>query len=137
MEPTSQMRFQFIASDSTRAGQYLDGGSLIEAAVDDFILYDRMIVNVEELQSASQGLLVYPNPATDRISIQSKVALLHNAQIQLLDATGRMVCNRFIGDWTSSNAITLPVSEFADGTYTLKLISDEAIQTKILVVKKD
>jgi len=63
MEPTSQMRFQFIASDSTRAGQYLDGGSLIEAAVDDFILYDRMIVNVEELQSASQGLLVYPNPA--------------------------------------------------------------------------
>ncbi len=37
---TNQVRVKFIASDSTHLGQYLDGGSLIEAAVDDFSLYD-------------------------------------------------------------------------------------------------
>lgn len=37
---TSQVRVKFIASDSTHAGQYLDGGSLIEAAVDDMSLYE-------------------------------------------------------------------------------------------------
>ena len=31
-----------IASDSTHLGQYLDGGSLIEAAVDDFALYEEV-----------------------------------------------------------------------------------------------
>ncbi len=37
---TNQVRVKFIASDSLRPGQNLDGGSLIEAAVDDFSLYD-------------------------------------------------------------------------------------------------
>ena len=39
---TNQVRVKFIASDSTRLGQYLDGGSLIEAAVDDFSLYEEL-----------------------------------------------------------------------------------------------
>ena len=34
------MQLKFIASDSLRLGQNLDGGSLIEAAVDDLLLYD-------------------------------------------------------------------------------------------------
>jgi len=33
--PTATMRLKFIASDSLRPGQNLDGGSLVEAAVDD------------------------------------------------------------------------------------------------------
>ncbi len=39
---TNQVRVKFIASDSTRLGQYLDGGSLVEAAVDDFSLYEEL-----------------------------------------------------------------------------------------------
>tara|TARA_B110001454_G_C12716908_1_gene432948 strand:- start:421 stop:3231 length:2811 start_codon:yes stop_codon:yes gene_type:complete len=39
---TNQVRVKFIASDSTHLGQYLDGGSLIEAAVDDFSLYEEV-----------------------------------------------------------------------------------------------
>ena len=37
---TSSIQLKFIASDSIRSGQYLDGGSLIEAAVDDLFLYE-------------------------------------------------------------------------------------------------
>ena len=37
---TSSVQLKFIASDSIRSGQYLDGGSLIEAAVDDLYLYE-------------------------------------------------------------------------------------------------
>ncbi len=37
---SSNIQLKFIASDSTRLGQYLDGGSLIEAAVDDLVLYE-------------------------------------------------------------------------------------------------
>ena len=37
---TSNVQLKFIASDSIRPGQYLDGGSLIEAAVDDLMLYE-------------------------------------------------------------------------------------------------
>ena len=39
---TSAVQLKFIASDSIRPGQYLDGGSLIEAAVDDLYLYESL-----------------------------------------------------------------------------------------------
>ena len=37
---TNNVQLKFIASDSLHLGQYLDGGSLIEAAVDDLMLYE-------------------------------------------------------------------------------------------------
>ena len=37
---TNNVQLKFIASDSLRLGQNLDGGSLVEAAVDDLILYE-------------------------------------------------------------------------------------------------
>ncbi len=37
---TNFVQLKFIASDSLRPGQNLDGGSLVEAAVDDLILYE-------------------------------------------------------------------------------------------------
>ena len=136
MEPTSQMRFQFIASDSTHVGEYLDGGSLIEAAVDDFVLYDRMIVNVEELQDASDALLVYPNPASDRIRVQSKLPLLHKAQIQVLNSTGQVVHTQYVGDMTSSRSLTIDTSQLAAGTYVVRLSSDEVSQLTGIVITR-
>jgi len=136
MEPTSQMRFQFIASDSTRVGQYLDGGSLIEAAVDDFVLYDRMIVNVEELQDASGAILVYPNPANDRIRIQSKLSILHNAQLQLISSTGQIVHTQYVGDMPASRSLTIDTSQLAAGTYAVRLSSDEVLQLKGIVITR-
>jgi Zn-dependent metalloprotease len=37
---TDDVQIKFIASDSIRLGQNLDGGSLVEAAVDDLVLYE-------------------------------------------------------------------------------------------------
>ena len=37
---TANVQLKFMASDSIRLGQNLDGGSLIEAAVDDLVLYE-------------------------------------------------------------------------------------------------
>ena len=45
---TSSVQLKFIASDSIRPCQNLDGGSLIEAAVDDLMLY--------EIQSSTTSL---------------------------------------------------------------------------------
>jgi hypothetical protein len=39
---TNNIQLKFIASDSLRPGQNLDGGSLIEAAVDDLKLYESL-----------------------------------------------------------------------------------------------
>ena len=136
MEPTSQMRFQFIASDSTRLGQNLDGGSLIEAAVDDFVLYDRMIVGVEETEELTSVISVYPNPASDRIRVQSRHPLMRNTRIELISSTGQLVYAKQTGDIPMGRTITIETTQFAEGTYTLRLVSDELSEALSVVVKR-
>ena len=136
MTPTAQMRFQFIASDSTHIGQNLDGGSLIEAAVDDFVLYDRFIVNVEELETAKRAFTVYPNPASDRIQFQSKLALARNAYIQLVAPTGQIVFEQKLGDVPGGRNVTIDTPSLAEGAYTLRFISDEMSQAQSVVISR-
>ncbi len=61
LTPTAQMRFKFIASDSLRPEVNLNGGSLVEAAMDDFTLYDEFVpqdvVNSDQVDSWN----VFPN----------------------------------------------------------------------------
>ena len=57
---TSQVRLKFIASDSTHLGQYLDGGSLIEAAIDDLSLHEEQStskINESTLYDKNRELL--------------------------------------------------------------------------------
>jgi len=136
MEPTSQMRFQFIASDSTRLGQNLDGGSLIEAAVDDFVLYDQMIVGVKETEGLTSAISVFPNPANDRIRIQSKHPLLRNARIEIVTTTGQLVFTKQTGDIPMGRTITIETSHLAEGTYTLRIVSDEVSEAQSVVISR-
>ena len=55
---TSNIQLKFIASDSIRLGQNLDGGSLIEAAVDDFMLYEGAAsTSINDLLAAKPKLI--------------------------------------------------------------------------------
>ena len=56
---TNSVQLKFIASDSTRLGQYLDGGSLIEAAVDDLMLYEAQAgaTSVTDIQGIKPKLI--------------------------------------------------------------------------------
>lgn len=68
IEPTSEFQMRFIASDSTTLGEYLDGGSLVEAAVDDIILYD--IATGESVDEVSTSSVTgFPNPASESVVV--------------------------------------------------------------------
>jgi hypothetical protein len=136
MTPTAQMRFQFIASDSTHIGQNLDGGSLIEAAVDDFVLYDRFMVNVDELESKVAAFAVYPNPANDRIRVQSNLQLMHNVTLEVLSVTGQVVLAQKMGDVTGSRVLNVDIAQLPQGAYTVRLISDECQASEALVIAR-
>jgi hypothetical protein len=60
---TDAFQMRFIASDSTTVGEYLDGGSLIEAALDDIILYD--LAETQDVDfdlQAEPEVSGFPNP---------------------------------------------------------------------------
>lgn len=92
LTPTAQMKIRFIASDSLRPEVNLSGGSLVEAAMDDFIVYDEY----EEVNAVSEmnevEMYIYPNPVSDgllNVEFKGQVSEIH--QIKVVDVTGREV----------------------------------------------
>jgi hypothetical protein len=113
IDVTSQFQMRFIASDSTTIGEYLDGGSLIEAALDDIILYDR--ANPDGVAEVEEDIVSgYPNPATNAVQSNGWMA---GSTLDLYEvATGRLVATQRVG---GSGQATWNVASIASGTYVL------------------
>jgi hypothetical protein len=127
---TEDFRFRFIASDSIRPGQNLDGGSLIEAAVDDIVLYDVDDgTGIDELGELSLNL--YPNPA-DRV-LQVNLPQT-GGTLDIIDARGRAIR-------TEENVQILQreieVSGLAPGNYFLRYTLDDGRQlSKLFQIRR-
>ena len=118
--PNATVRIRMIASDSTRVGQYLDGGSLIEAAIDDIQLWENNgNIGIGETSTVS-FTSVHPNPANDVLNVSIGLEGVKGLRWQVIDATGRLALDRFVGDRTGQVRDRLDVSALAEGAYVLR-----------------
>jgi Zn-dependent metalloprotease len=134
---TSNFQVRFIASDSTRVGQELDGGSLIEAAIDDLKLYEEGIDDTDIEENNVSRFNVYPVPAKENITISFELKQSENLTIQLFCSDGQLVKSINEGKLSSGfQKYTLDVSKLSAGVYFLNLKSGEnAVTRKVTVVK--
>ncbi|MBT6175069.1 MAG: T9SS type A sorting domain-containing protein [Flavobacteriales bacterium] len=118
LDITDEFQMRFIASDSTTIGEYLDGGSLIEAALDDIVLYDVLPIvdNVQDASISNAVVSVSPNPASENISINGG---LPNSTIRIFDLKGQVI---YIGKTLQDGIITISVNDFSPGMYSAQLI---------------
>ena len=77
---------------------------------------------------------VYPNPATEFISIQINNNSNEKATVQLTDITGKIV---FSNTYTLNNGlITIPVKQFTAGTFMIRLTTqNESYLQKVVIIK--
>ncbi|MDB4787097.1 M36 family metallopeptidase [Flavobacteriales bacterium] len=111
---TDAFQIKFTASDSLRPDQGLefDGGSLIEAGLDDLIIHDVATSSVSETRPGA-GILAWPVPFAQQLHA---AGWQQGAQVQLLDATGRTMAK------STANAkgeVHMTVEPGASGTYVL------------------
>ena len=90
---TDEFKIRFVASDSLRPGQEFDGGSLIEAAVDDLLILDLASLDVNEAD-AGQDIMAWPVPARDRLH---SAGWAPGTSVELIDALGRRVLTQAAG----------------------------------------
>ena len=134
---TANFQVRFIASDSTRVGQELDGGSLIEAAIDDLKLYEEGIDDTDVEENNVANFNVYPVPAKEIITISFDLKQSENLSIQLFSSAGQLIKSINEGKTASGfQRYILDVSKLAAGVYFLNLKSDgNTVTRKISVVK--
>ena len=122
MTPTAQMKLQFIASDSLRPTVNLNGGSLVEGALDDFIVYEDAIIGVEENLVNVFNVLAFPNPTTASTRIQFQLSKPESIEVLVLDAVGRTIFTIPAHEYgTQQQNILIPSEKWAKGTYQVTL----------------
>lgn len=136
LTPTSTMKFQFIASDSTIVGANLDGGSLVEAAVDDFVVYDALIIGVKEEDSAENKMVLYPNPTSTFINLNVQLKKAQRVKIQISDATGRIVFEQNKNLQSGKQNWSLEEVSLAEGVYKVILIGESVHFSESVIIQK-
>ncbi|MCB0761774.1 MAG: T9SS type A sorting domain-containing protein [Flavobacteriales bacterium] len=133
---TDEFRMQFIASDSTHIGQYLDGGSLIEAALDDILVYEAGIEdNVEEL--AQQTFIsVYPNPATDVLFVNIRSQQGEKVSIQLVDLTGKVVIDQRTKASAADSKHRIDLGDCSPGMYLLQVKAGDKLMSEKVTIRE-
>ncbi|MBL4705031.1 MAG: T9SS type A sorting domain-containing protein, partial [Flavobacteriales bacterium] len=133
---SNNMVMRFVVSDSIRPGEYLDGGSLIESALDDIRLWDNSATSVDEIDGLS-GYSLYPNPATQTVNLSFFTAfLLEDVQIEVVNNMGQVVFVTTVAHAEETVRMPLDVSSWAAGLYHVSIKYDGKVNSKILSVQK-
>jgi hypothetical protein len=118
---TSNVKIRFVAEDSLIPGAYLDGGSLVEAALDDIYLYEEGTTGLEDNSSVSY-MNVYPNPAVNALNIAYSLSREEEVSIEIRNALGQLVYS--IGKTTEAaggHMARVETTALAAGLYSVNI----------------
>jgi hypothetical protein len=85
-------------------------------------------VGIEEPKA--EQLVLYPNPATDLISLQVPKEIGENGLFQVFDLAGNLVHRETV---SNSNLVQVDVSSLASGTYLVQLAGTNSVRTSKLI----
>lgn len=128
VNPTATVSLRFIAEDA-------NAGSLIEAGLDDLILWDEVSTGVQE-QASVATFLSFPNPAADVVQLQIGMVREETIQIRLIDAAGKVVSLKNEVLAAGSNVIQWSVKDLSAGLYQIALSYEGGFKSlKVNVIK--
>ena len=90
-----------------------------------------MITSTKKAPNLAQFVSIFPNPAQDYTIIESPKYAIE--QVSIIDITGKVIHQEKIAH---QNNITLNVSPYPSGVYTIQLVTPEGIATKRLTIVK-
>lgn len=117
-EDATQIRLKFIASDSVRLDQDLEGGSLVEAAIDDIELWSAAAPDFISERDQERVLGVWPSPTSGQLNVEVRIANEPGMAVEILDFTGRVV---LAPRAVLQDMVRLDVTGLADGQYVVRL----------------
>lgn len=80
-----------------------------------------------EVDSHSQNLSIYPNPAEDKVIIESKGI----SQVRIFNMMGQEVLNRVV----DQNRVVIDLASQPSGFYFIEVVSEQGLETSKLLKK--
>ncbi len=91
--------------------------------------------NVKNVASNENGLVIFPNPANDKVSVMVNATNSNNAQINIIDIKGAIVKSMDNKLVSGVNVVELSVADLPKGMYFVQVTSNEGTSTKKLVIE--
>lgn len=133
---SSAVLMRFMASDSLITGAYLNGGSLVEGALDDYYLYEAGSVGIDE-NTALSAVNVYPNPATSMINISYELLNNENVTIEMTNNIGQVVYSQKMSDnQLGRHTLKIETTDFSAGMYMLNIKTGKKDHVQKIAVMK-
>lgn len=94
-----------------------------------------VLTGVEEIL-LTEGFMVYPNPATERLTIATSSDRVGNATVTLVNPTGQVVTQTTQWFGYGSNRVTLDVSALSSGLYMIQTtLPGGEVHTKRVIIQ--
>lgn len=100
-------------------------------AVNSIIAYELSISTAGITDNNQDNLAVYPNPATDFLTIQTHVS--NGATVQIIDMTGSILSQQVVE--STATEITLATDQLSAGIYFVELIQGD-VKTSTRIIKQ-
>ncbi len=84
-----------------------------------------------------QDIKLYPNPATDQVTLSFKSEVSMEIPIQIMDANGRVVTTQSNRSTPGKNKVNFDVSNLPNGNYMVRITTKTFSNTQRLVVVKN
>ena len=78
------------------------------------------------------GLKLYPNPATDEITVEFGQAFADNIQLNVTNATGSLVMTRPLGAGVTKYSVA--ISSLTPGTYQFQFIGEQGVSVRRIAI---
>lgn len=92
------------------------------------------VVGVEELETIS-NVVVFPNPATDHLTVRLNSTKGGAMNVNLIDAVGKMVQTNQVTVSTGTQNIELNLNGIAPGIYELQMVKDGKASSSRIVIR--
>ena len=89
---------------------------------------DTTTLSVNDIQNNENQVLLYPNPASDVLTVSTKTTL---NEIAIYDISGKLVLNK---SKLTTNTETISLNKLSGGMYLVTIKTDKGIQTKKLII---
>lgn len=91
--------------------------------------------SVKNVASNENGLVIFPNPANDKVSVMVNATNSNNAQVNIIDIKGAIVKSMDNKLVSGVNVMELSVADLPKGMYFVQVTSNEGTITKKLVIE--
>ncbi len=93
-------------------------------------------VGFSDLYKLEEEVNIFPNPSAHKFRIKSQIQMLTNATFEFYDISGRLIQKQFVRERINDfeNEFTFSSEQIYAGLYFVKIISDNQVLTKKLII---